>query len=406
MGSISPSTKPNIVVVGGSYVGLKAVELLSHAFSSTHQTILLEKNTHFQHLFAFPRYAILPNHEHMAFVPYDNAFHSSPPGSVVHVRGKVTEVLPDNTIKYTGVVGEGQAKEELIPFEYLVLATGTKLPPPGTLHTEDKVSGIEYFREHQRRVKDAKKIVVVGGGAVGVQMATDIADLYPPSTSGKHVTLIQSRNQLMPTFHPAIHPLLMTRLEELGVEVILGERVKVPEGGFPVDKGEFEVEVGSGRKVGADFVIICTGQIPLSSPVLSLSPDLVSSKTGRILVKPSLQTASSSHPNIFAIGDVAETGGPKQARPGFKQAEIVVENIKRLEGVKEENGEVEVDLVKYDPDPAGIHLTLGMKRNILFRNPASSDGEPSITVKDDGVEDMGVSRVWAMRAPGVTNYRL
>jgi NADH dehydrogenase FAD-containing subunit len=49
-------------------------------------------------------------------------------------------------------------------------------------------------------------------------------------------------------------------------------------------------------------------------------------------VGPTLQVENlpSSRKNIFALGDVAQSGGPKQARAGFIQGEIVTKNLLRL----------------------------------------------------------------------------
>ncbi|KAK0190096.1 hypothetical protein F5146DRAFT_651507 [Armillaria mellea] len=51
----STAPKPNIVVIGGSYVGGSVVDLLASSLHRTHNIVLIEKNSHFQHLFAFPR---------------------------------------------------------------------------------------------------------------------------------------------------------------------------------------------------------------------------------------------------------------------------------------------------------------------------------------------------------------
>lgn len=59
----------------------------------------------------------------------------------------------------------------------------------------------------------------------------------------------------MNRFHPKLHELVLERFKELGVEVILNDRVKIPEGGFPSDGSTFDVELSSGRKVPADFVV-------------------------------------------------------------------------------------------------------------------------------------------------------
>jgi NADH dehydrogenase FAD-containing subunit len=67
---ISMATK-NIVVIGGSYVGMNTAESLANASQGRFRVLLIEKNSHFQHLFAFPRYAVttrVPTHK--AFIPY------------------------------------------------------------------------------------------------------------------------------------------------------------------------------------------------------------------------------------------------------------------------------------------------------------------------------------------------
>jgi hypothetical protein len=60
----------------------------------------------------------------------------------------------------------------------------------------------------------------------------------------------------------------------------------------------------------------------------------------------------------------------------------------------------------YHPSPAAIHLTLGIKESIIFRDPATASEEPGVTWKDDGREDMGIEGVWARRAPQITDYKL
>lgn len=84
-------------------------------------------------------------------------------------------------------------------------------------------------------------------------MATDIKEQHPTKT----ITLVHSRAQLMPTFHPRLHALLMDRFKELGINTVLGERVRVPAGGFPVGQGAFNIALSSGAMLLADFAV-CT----------------------------------------------------------------------------------------------------------------------------------------------------
>lgn len=62
------------------------------------------------------------------------------------------------------------------------------------------------------------------------------------------------------------------------------------------------------------FQIICTGQVPQSSLLQSVSPDCIDDD-GYIRTLRTLQVIDPAYPNIFAIGDVAATGAHKAAKP-------------------------------------------------------------------------------------------
>ena len=117
--------------------------------------------------------------------------------------------------QYVQVDREWQGSNE-IPFEYLAIATGTVLSPPGNMPSHDKQSSIQYLRQYQSEIKRAKSIVIAGGGAVGVQMATDLKEYYPD----KEVTVVQSRVRVMPQFHEKFHSLVQKRFDELGVRYV------------------------------------------------------------------------------------------------------------------------------------------------------------------------------------------
>jgi hypothetical protein len=114
------------------------------------------------HLFAYPRFALTPAEDstHKAFIP----FQASPPHLVI-ARAKALSLASSTTIELDREF-EGARQLQV---EATVLATGTKLTPPGTLPVETKSEGIEWFLGHQKEVQEAKKIVIVGGGAVGVR---------------------------------------------------------------------------------------------------------------------------------------------------------------------------------------------------------------------------------------------
>lgn len=316
--------------------------------------LLIEPHSHFHHLFTFPRFAIVPNEEHKAFIPYSGTFtpkEQSTPHAIVPAR--VVSLEP-HSLK----LDRQWQGSDRIEFDYLVVATGSTLTQPSGLPFDQKLPSVEYLRKHQQQVKLAKSILIVGGGAAGVQMATDLKEYYPD----KQVTLVHSREHLMPKFHTAFHDLIKKRFDELGINLIAGTRVVVPEGGFSTTSSTQEIKFKNGGSTVADFVILTTGQQPNNSLLKNLDRSLQDSvlnpETGFIRIRPTMQFAHPELSHLFAVGDIADTGAHKAARPGMLQADAVTANIRAMiEG--ETPGET------FTAPPAAIHMTLGMVSLVL-----------------------------------------
>lgn len=276
---------------------------------------------------------------------------------------------------------------EKIPFDYVVLATGTRLSKPAAMETNDKPSSVEYLQKHQADVKRSRSIMIVGGGAVGVQMATDLKEYYPE----KDVTVVQSRPRVMPNFHPRLHEIVKRRFDELGIRLITGSRVTIPPGGFPNNGSLFDVKLTNGTVESTEFVILATGQTPNNQAVSHLrpsspeGPSVINPENGFVRIRPTMQFLDHNYSNPFAVGDIADTGAQKAARPGSAQATVVAKNIQAMiEGRSPEE--------VFAKGPGAIHLTLGMvchgkfirngsmltlmqKYNVIFRNPNVADGQ-------------------------------
>ncbi|KAL1896544.1 hypothetical protein Sste5346_004578 [Sporothrix stenoceras] len=386
----------NLVVVGGSYVGVNVAQQLAAALSDSFRVVLIEKNSHFNHLFAFPRFASTAKVDtKKAFIPYMPGTFAATPGAhnntVIQAKATGltrTAVELDRPVSLT--TGSTTEKVSSIPYEYLVLVTGTQMVPPSAMPGTEKREGVSYLQQHAAQVEAAQRIAIVGGGAVGVQMATDIKELYP----SKQVTLVHSRPTVMNRFHTDLDAIVKARFAELGIETKLGSRVVSPlaSTAAPADGTPLEVVSQDGSRLATDLVIVCTGQTPQSGLLASLSPSSIN-ESGFIRVRDTLQVQDAALDNVFAIGDVADTGAAKAARPASKQATIVVQNIQHL--LKNE------PLDKYTGiDPAGIHMTLGLIKNIVFRNPHPGD-KPHVVPREDGTYDMNIDGVWARRGGGI-----
>ncbi|CAG8088385.1 unnamed protein product [Penicillium olsonii] len=371
---------------------------LARVVPPTHRVLLTEPHSHFHHLFTFPRFAIVPGQEHKAFIPYSGIFNSSPnPTAHGVVQARVLSVKPNHIELDREWNGSKQ-----ISFDYVVLATGTRLSKPAAMVNDDKPSSVDYLQEHQAGVKRSNSILIVGGGAVGVQMAADLKEFYPE----KEVTVVQSRDRVMPNFHPGLNELIKRRFDELGIRLVTGSRVTIPSGGFPNDGSTFQVQLTNGTTESTQFVILATGQTPNNQPVADLKPSqpdgesIINPDNGFIRIRPTMQFLDEQYSNMFAVGDIADTGAQKAARPGSAQAAVVAKNIASLI----EGKIADETFVK---GPGAIHLTLGMKQNVIFRNPNTAEGqtEPWINLKEDGREDMNVEAMWERLGISVENPR-
>lgn len=159
--------------------------------------------------------------------------------------------------------------------------------------------------------------------------------------------------------------------------MITGARAVIPDTGFPADGRRFDVALTNGETVPADLVIQATGQKPNSEILASLpqsspSESHINSTNKFIRVKPTLQLADPKYPNIFALGDVADTGAQKSVKAAVPQMETVFSNIQSLIQGQEAKA-------TFTPVRPGIHLSLGKSRHAVFRNdPINPDREPTV----------------------------
>ncbi|KAK1762978.1 FAD/NAD(P)-binding domain-containing protein [Phialemonium atrogriseum] len=375
----------DVVVVGGSFAGLQLVRRLSETLPRGYRAVLVEPNSHINFVFNFPRYSVATGHEAKAFIPHDGLARSAPDGVYLRIRDAADGI----SVPASDAGGNKNnplllhlTSGRTLPYAYLVLATGAAQPFPARVRSTDKQGACAELRAMQARVAAAPSVAVVGAGAVGVEIATDVKAFYP----AKRVVLVHSRDRLLPRFGPRLHAHVLAALGRMGVEVVLGERpVVVGDGGDGPARLRFE----DGREEEFGLVIPCTGQRPNSDIISEFSPDAISKETRCILVKPTLQVAASraEHGNIFALGDVAETGGPKMARAGFMQAEVVCSNILSMI-----NGEEPAETYRPIAMEGAIKLTLGKTDWVVYLQ--KDDGTEILVSGKGGKEDLGIRGFW------------
>ncbi|KIX96526.1 uncharacterized protein Z520_07792 [Fonsecaea multimorphosa CBS 102226] len=358
----------NVVIIGGSFAGYFLAKRLSESLPTGYRVILIERHSHFHFTWNFPRATVLAGQESNAIIPYPRGHgpRTSPEGAYVFKQGAVAAIETGKVILQDG---------SEIRYEYLAIATGSRSRYPAKLDADadadTKAKCLRFFREEQKRIVAGQDIVVVGGGAAGVEVAGDIKSKYPR----KNVTLVHSRERLLNSFDEELHGIARKALEELGVQLCLGERVV-----WGLDGQDCrEVRLRSGKVIQCDVVIQCTGQTPNSTLLKSFSPSSVSATSGAILADKNLRVRNTPPTaNIFALGDVIELpghAGPKMGRAATMQGFLVAENIVRLIRAEQKQKQKEktemnktpsspaLNLKEYTPSmiDSSIELTLGLE---------------------------------------------
>jgi len=207
-------------------------------------------------------------------------------------------VAIDRTNKVVTAQDLKTGEEKIIPYDKLVLATGSRpkrIPIPGSeLDGVFTVSTIKDGIAIKERITrgEVESAVIIGAGAIGLELAEAFTDLW-----GIETTVIEIMDQILPGIMDKNLALMAQRhMEEKEVTFYLSENVKSIEG-----EGHVQRVVTDHRTLKADIVIMATGVQPNTD--LARKAGLVISQNGAIVVNNRLQT---SDPDIYAGGDCVE----------------------------------------------------------------------------------------------------
>jgi nitrite reductase (NADH) large subunit len=209
------------------------------------------------------------------------------------------------------------ANEESIVFSRLVLATGStplRLNLPGA-----DLAGVYTFRDSRdvdlllTLAAQKKRVVVVGGGLLGLEAA------YGLAKAGAPVTLVHLMDRLMERQLDApAAALLKSLVERKGIKVLLDANTARLHGETRVEG----VELTDGRRLEADAVIFAAG----IRPNIALAKEAGIAVNRGIVVDDRLQTAA---PDIFALGECAEHRGICYGlvEPAYEQARVLARHL-------------------------------------------------------------------------------
>lgn len=328
---IRRQTRPHVVILGGGFGGLAAVK----ALRKTPVDITL-----------------VDQHAYNTFQPllYQVASAGLNPGDITYflrsIHGKQSNMRFSKG-RVTDV--DTQAKQVhldpglTLDYDYLVVATGVianYFGIPGAeehalaLYTRAQALKVRdrMFSELERAVRQGQprdlRLLVVGGGATGVEMAGTLAELrndgaaklYPELDPDRiQITLVEMGPDLLAPFAPGLRRYAKRALLERGVQLRLGTTVKeVRADGVVVDEGEF---------IDAGMVIWASG---IKVPDEIGQWGLPLGKGRRIEVDADLRVRGFD--TVFAVGDVAISPEslPQLAQPALQGGKHAGRQIARL----------------------------------------------------------------------------
>jgi NADH dehydrogenase FAD-containing subunit len=322
-----PQRRPTAAVIGGGYAGVGVAKALDEDLD----VVLVEPKDAFVHNIGALRALVEPTFLPKIFFPYERLLAN---GRVV--RDRAVEVSARHVVLASG---------ETIAADYIVLATGSMYPFPAKSNAHDAEDAIDNYRAAYNELAQANRVLLVGAGPVGIELAGEIVAKWPD----KHVTLLDLGDEVLGGgFRPELRAELRKQLVELGVEVVLGEGLHELPPTVATELATFTVTTNTGRQITADIWFQCFGVTPVSD---YLSDDLAAARRpdGFVNVGPALQLAE--HENVFAIGDVS-TADAKMAGMARMQADLVAQNI-----IKLVNGDH--DLGAYEPFGPAIVVPIG-----------------------------------------------
>ncbi len=170
------------------------------------------------------------------------------------------------------------------------------------------------------KIKESKKIAVVGGGFIGLEVAENLIE------RGIEVSLIELSPQVMAPVDFEIASIVHNHIKEKGIDLRLNTAVEK----FEQGNNGIKLTLSNQTDIKVDAVILSIGVKPENT--LAKTADLKIGKTGGILVDQYLQT---SDQDIYAVGDAIEVSNYINklktliplAWPANRQGRIVADNI-------------------------------------------------------------------------------
>ncbi|KAK5072501.1 hypothetical protein LTR64_005026 [Lithohypha guttulata] len=322
-----------VLIIGGCYAGLAAATNLldlcegrAPRFAPTSEILkrdvpiditIVDERDGFYHVIGSPLALASSDYAAKAWVKFSDVPGLQHP-SFSFIHGSVEKV--DINTKTAVIRRKDSSSPVDQEYDYLIAASGLRRAWPVVPQSLSRNTYLPEAQTHIDSVMNARNgVVVIGGGAVGIEMAAELKLVNP----ALEVTLIHSRDRLLSS-----EPLpddfkdeTLSVLRSTGVQVVTGQRVKdISE---PDSETVISLTLSNGDIVRTSHVI---NAISRSVPTTTYLPPSTVDSEGFVKVKPSLHFLNGDDYHL-AAGDIALWSGIKRCGAAMHMGGFCAYNI-------------------------------------------------------------------------------
>ncbi|KAJ6151472.1 hypothetical protein N7470_007069 [Penicillium chermesinum] len=376
-----------VLIVGGSYGGLAAAlnlhdlargrvarfdsnpEAKVPAYKVPIQMTIVDERDGYYHLIGSPKSLACEKFAAESWTRFQDIPALKSP-YINFIQGTVSTINPAEKVAH--ILDTATKANRIEQYDYLIAASGLRRVFPTVPQSLRRVEFLQEAQRQSKAVTNAREgIAVVGGGAVGVEMAAELKILHPQ----KKITLIHSRDRLLSS-EPLPNEFaerVLTVLREVGVETILGQRViDTTAVDTETEQRMWRLTLSDGRQLIAGHVLSAISQ---SIPTSTYLPSEALDEDGYIKIRPSLQFAGDV-PNAddhFAVGDIASWTGIKRCGGAMHMGQYAANNIHQR--ILSKRDGIHPAYQELSPFPSLMGLALGHKAVTYTPTDGTKDGE-------------------------------
>jgi apoptosis-inducing factor 2 len=349
----------DVLIIGGGFAGVATAQKLAKQGMNI---TLVDRKDYFEVTFAVLRNVTAPkaqgNRSRKLYRDFVEGFVQ---GSIESMNAKEAKL----------------ANGDVIRFKQAVIASGSRYP---SLPLAKSNSQFDYAGRNQEMLAEhatlaaVKSVLVIGGGAVGVEFAGEIASAFPD----KDITLSHSGDVLLGGMKPKAQQKALEQLTAKGVKVKFNRRFAVNEGRdsdvYSCSKTKETIQV--------DKVYTCVGMVPNTE---FLQAELANALDAKGLIQVNEFMQVKGYDNLYALGDCAALDNNKHGYLASVQGGMLADAI-----VKKSKGK---KVKAYKTPPLAIVTPTGTDTGVAQMPFGVFTAKFLVNLKQ---KDLGISNIYKM----------